>query len=98
MFELGGSNLRSIDFMLEGKPLFVRKLPLRLGLKFQSVDDGEAIPADVVAEFISTCVVYEDGGQVWNGEEVLDFDAASMMTLFSEVSGLTVTTEDAEKN
>lgn len=96
--ELGKTQPRAIDFELDGKPLAIRRLPLRLGLKIQSVEDGDFIPADIIAEFISTCVVYEDGNQVWTPEEVLDFDAQSMMLLFGEVSGLSTTVEEAEKN
>jgi len=96
--EIGGSKARPVDFTLEGKGLFVRKLPLRLALKIQSVDDGDVIPAEIVAEFISACVVYDDGGQVWDVDDVLEFDATSMMGLFTEVSGHAVTTEEAGKN
>lgn len=94
--EIGGSKPRSIDFTFHGKALFIKRLPLRVGLQMQRVSDGDFIPADVVAEIISSCVVYEDGSNVWSAEEVLDFDATSMMELFSEVSGLSV--EEAEKN
>ena len=96
--ELGAGKPRSIDFTFNGKPLAVRRLPLRLGLKLQNVGDGDTISSDIVAEFISTCVVHEDGSSVWNPDDVLDFDAAAMMSLFSEVSGLAVSTEEAEKN
>lgn len=89
---------RSIDFTFNDKPLFVRGLSLRVGLKIQGVADGDSIPADIVSEFISSCVVYEDGSNVWSTDEVLDFDAATMMQLFTEVSGLSVSAEEAEKN
>jgi len=96
--EIGGSKPHAVDFTLEGKALFTRKLPLRLALKMQNVDEGDAIPAELIAEFISSCVVYEDGVQVWSSEDVLEFDASAMMGLFSEVSGQAVTVEEAGKN
>lgn len=96
--ELGKSKPRPIDFKLDGKALAARRLPLRLALKIQSVGDGDALPADIVAEFISTCVVYKDGSTVWTPEEVLDFDAENMVELFQEVSGFSATVEEAEKN
>lgn len=89
---------RKIDFTYNKKPLFVRGLSLRVGLKIQGVADGDSIPADIVSEFIASCVVYEDGSKVWDIDEVLDFDAATMMKLFTEVSGLSVSAEEAEKN
>lgn len=96
--EIGGTKTRAVDFTLDGKQLYTRKLPLRLALKMQSVDDGEVVPADLIAEFISSCVVYEDGALVWTPDGVLEFDAAFMLELFTEVSGAAVTTEEAAKN
>lgn len=97
-FEIKRDKPRAIDFTFDGKKLAVRGLSLYMGLKLQGVSDGDMIPAEIVAEFISSCVVYEDGGNVWSPDEVLDMDATSMMTLFSEVSGISVSAEEAAKN
>lgn len=96
--EIGGSKVRPVDFTFNEKPLFMRKLTLRLALKIQSVDEGDSIPPEIVSEFISTCVVDADGKQVLTPEEVLEFDASAMMELFSEVSNQSITQEDAVKN
>lgn len=97
-FEIKSEKPKKIDFTFNGKQLFTRSLSLRIGLKLQGVEDGDLIPADIVSEFISSCVVYEDGKNVWGMDEVLDFDAAAMMKLFAEVSGISTSVEDAEKN
>ena len=89
---------RSIDFTFEGKPLFVRRLPLRLGLKLQSFGDEDSLPPEIVAEIISECVVNEDGKQVWSEDDVLGFDMEPMLKIFSEVSNAPVSAEEAEKN
>jgi hypothetical protein len=96
--EIGKKKPRPIDFTFNGKPLAVRKLPLRLGLKMNAFAGENSLPAELVAEIISHCVVSKDGKSVWNTEEVLDFDLDTMLKLFSEVSGEATGIEDAEKN
>jgi hypothetical protein len=94
--EIGSGKPRSIDFTFDGKPLAVRNMSLRLGLKMQLQGDEDGLPAELVAEIIAECVVDKKGNTVWGVDEVLDFDLEPMMKLFSEVSGATI--GDAEKN
>lgn len=95
--EVGKGKPRVIDFTYRGKPLAVRRLPLSLGLKMQTIT-GDSMPSELVAEVISECVVYKDGKKVWSVDDVLEFDVDPMLKLFSEISGASVSTEDAEKN
>ena len=95
--EIGKAKPREIDFTYEGKPLAVRRLPLRLGLKMQALTE-ESVPPEVVAEIISECVVSNDGKSVWSIDEILEFDLDSMLSLFSEVSDIALNVEEAEKN
>ena len=97
-FEIKSEKPKKIDFTFNGKQLYTRSLSLRIGLKVQGVSEGDLIPADIVSEFISSCVVYKDGSKVWDMDEVLDFDATAMMKLFKEVSGISTSLEEAEKN
>ena len=96
--EIGGSSPRETDFTFEGKPLFVRRLPLRLGLKLQQVSDGDSVPADTIAEIIAECIVLKDGTRPWSFEDVLDFDTPEMLRIFSEISESSVGDKEAEKN
>lgn len=96
--EIGVSKPRPIDFTKDEKTLAVRNLPLMLGVKMQGLTDGDAISGELIAEIVSTCVVYEDGSQVWTVEEVLENDMAPMLQLFHEVSGTMTSIADAEKN
>ena len=95
--EVGKVGPREIDFSYQGKALAVRKLPLRLGLKMQTLEEDSLSP-DIVAEVISECVVYKNGKTVWSIDEVLELDLQPMLKLFSEVSGTSFSAEDAEKN
>lgn len=95
--EIGGRKPKAIDFTFEGEPLFVRQLPLRLGLKLQGASDDDSVPAEIVAEIIAECVVREDGERPFDVDKVLDLDTRDMMDLFSAVSGGNKF-EDAEKN
>ena len=95
--EIGKAKPREIDFTYEGKPLAVRRLPLRLGLKMQALTE-ESVPPEVAAEIISECVVSNDGKSVWSIDEILEFDLDSMLSLFSEVSDIALNVEEAEKN
>lgn len=94
--EIGFDKPRPIDFTFKGAPLAVRSMPLRLGIKLQSIEQDEGVPADILAEIISACVVDKKGKSIWSVDEVLDFDLEPMLKLFNEVSGVTV--EDAAKN
>lgn len=95
--EIGSNKPRAIDFTFNGNALAVRKLPLSLGLKLQSAPE-DGIPAELVAEIISKCVVDGDGNKVWTPDDVLDFDLDPMLQLFSEISESVVRVEEAEKN
>ena len=95
--EIGSVKPRAIDFTYKGKKLAVRKMPLSLGLKLQTLED-DVVPPDLVAEIIAKCVVDEKGNQVWRLDEVLELDLDPMLQLFSEVSGAALTAEEAEKN
>ena len=95
--QIGKGKPREIDFEFEGKKLFVRKLPLSLGLKLHSVTD-DVVPPEFIAEVISECVIYKDGKKPFSVKDVLEFDLDPMLKLFSEVTGSTVSTEEAEKN
>lgn len=96
--EISGGRHKDTDFTFEGKPLFIRRLPLRLGLKLQSVSEGETVPAEIIAEIISECIVFEGGGKVWTHEDVLDFDTQPMLEIFSAISESSISGKDAEKN
>ena len=96
--EICSSKPKSVDFTFNKKPLFVRKLPLQLGLKMQEFDDGTSIPSEIVAEIISQCVVDAKGKAVWSTDEVLGFDLKPMLEIFSEVSGTSLNVGDAKKN
>lgn len=96
--DIVSSKPRSIDFTFDGKPLFVRRLPLQLGLKMQAVKEDESLPAEIIAEIISQCVVGKNGKAVWSVEDVLGLDLEPMLKLFSEISGMSVGIGDAEKN
>ena len=96
--EIGKKKARPIDFTFNGKPLAVRKLPLRLGLKMNAHAGEDSLPAELVAEIIANCVVGKDDKAIWDAEAVLDFDMETMLKLFSEVSGEAMGIEDAEKN
>jgi hypothetical protein len=95
--EVGREKPREIDFTYEGKPLAVRRLSLRLGLKLQEIQD-DSLPPETVAEVISECVVGKDGMKLWSVDDVLEFDLEVMLNLFSEVSGISFNIEEAEKN
>lgn len=95
--EIGGRKPKAIDFTFEGEPLFVRQLPLRLGLKLQGASDDDAVPAELVAEIIAECVVRENGERPFSIDDILDFDTRDMMELFSAVSSDSSFGE-AEKN
>lgn len=89
---------RAVDFTINGAPLFIRKMPLRLGLKLQQgmTDDG-GLPAELVAEAIQQCTLLEGGAPAFESvDTVLDMDTGSMLQLFSEVSAIAFA--DAEKN
>ena len=94
--EVGFVKPRSVDFTFDGKPLAVRNMPLRLGLKLQAIDKDGDVPPELVAEIIADCVVDKGGKSVWSIDDVLNFDLEPMLRIFSEVSGEKV--EDAEKN
>jgi len=94
--EVGLVKSRSVDFTFDGKPLAVRNLSLRLGLKLQATNKDNEVPPEVVAEIIADCVVDEGGKSVWSIDDVLNFDLEPMLKIFSEVSGARV--KDAEKN
>ena len=96
--EICSSKPRSVDFTFDGKPLFIRQLPLELGLKMQVFEEDANIPPDIIAEIISQCVVDEKGKAVWSVDDVLGFDLKPMLELFSEVSGTSLNVEDAKKN
>jgi hypothetical protein len=97
--EIGGKKPRAVDFTFEGKALFVRQLPLRLGLKIQGVAEDDSLPAEIVAEIIAECVVFEDGSKCFDVDRVLDFDTREMMELFGAVSSdAEESTKNAGKN
>ena len=99
--EIGNSKPTPVDFTVGGKALYARKMPLRLGLKMQGEmsDDKVEMDAEVVAEIILQCVVFKDGKPAFeSAEEVLGWDAGVMLGLFAEVSSISFTVEDAEKN
>lgn len=96
--EIGASKPRPIDFTKDEKKLAVRSLPLSLGVKMQGITEDRKISGELIAEIVSTCVVYEDGSQVWTVDEVLQNDMAPMLQLFHKVSGAMATIEDAGKN
>ena len=95
--EIGGRKPRPIDFTFEGEPLFVRQLPLRLGLKLQSESDDDMVPAEIIAEIIAECVVNKGGNNVFDVDSILGFDTKDMLELFSAVSG-EASVKEAEKN
>ena len=95
--EICSSKPRDVDFTFNGKPLFVRQMPLQLGLKVQAMGDGDNVSPDIVAEIISQCVVDGKGKAIWSTDDVLGFDLKPMLEIFSEVSGRS-TIEDAKKN
>ena len=95
--EICAGKPREVDFTFDGKPLFVRQMPLQLGLKLQTVEDGDSVSPEIVAEIISQCVVDAKGKAVWSNDDVLGFDLKPMLEIFSEVSGRS-TIEDAKKN
>ena len=95
--EIGGRKPRATDFTFDGEPLFVRQMPLRLGIKLQSVNEDGEIPAEIIAEIIAGCVVSGKGEVVFDVDTVLDFDIKEMMELFSVISK-TDSIGDAEKN
>ena len=95
--EICSSKPREVDFTFNGKQLFVRQMPLQLGLKVQAMEDGADVSPEIVAEIISQCVVDGKGKSIWSNEDVLGFDLKPMLEIFSEVSGRS-TIEDAKKN
>lgn len=96
--EIGSSKPRKVKFNFRGNPVYVRKMPLMLGLKMQSVAEGEVMPPEIIGEIIAACVVDEDGNCLWSMEDVLNFDLDPMLKLFGEVSGTSLKVGDAEKN
>ena len=99
--EVSSSKPKETEFTIDGEALFIRKMPLRLGLKLQgAVGDGSTeVPAEVVAGSLFECVVLKDGSNAFESvEAVLDLDTAVMLRLFSEVSSKSFEVEDARKN
>lgn len=99
--EVRSSKPQKTEFTIDGEVLFVRKMPLRLGLKLQgAVGDGSTeVPAEVVAGSIFECVVLKDGSPAFESvESVLDMDTAVMLGLFSVVSEKSFQVENARKN
>lgn len=94
--EIGMAKPRATDFTVNGKAVSVRKLPLSLGLRLQSVE-GE-IPPEIIAEVIAQCVVDGKGKPIFTVETVLNHDLEPMLKLFYEVTSSVAKGEDAEKN
>jgi len=95
--EICSSKPTAVDFTFNSKPLFVRQMPLQLGLKVQSLEDGGSVAPEIVADIISQCVVDAKGKAVWSSADVLGFDLKPMLEIFAEVSGRS-TIEEAKKN
>ena len=99
--EVSSSKPKKTEFTIDGEALFIRKMPLRLGLKLQgAVGDGTTeVPAELVAGSLFECVVLKDGSHAFESvDAVLDLDTAVMLSLFSEVSSQSFAIEDARKN
>ena len=96
--EICSSKPKEVDFTFNGKPLFVRNLPLKLGLKMQAFVDDASIPPELLAEIVSQCVVDGKGKPVWSADDVLGFDLKPMLQIFTEVSGTALNVDDAKKN
>ena len=99
--ELCSKKPRPIDVVHNGEPLFARKMPFRLGFKIQGGLEGDSVQvdADLVAEIIVECVVTGKGKPAFKSTAaVLSMDAGAVSALFAEVSAISFSIEDAEKN
>lgn len=90
--EITANKPRPIEYTFNGKPLAVRNMSLKLGIRLQTTPDDQ----NLVAEIISESIVDEQGKPALSVEDVMNGDAEMMMKLFREISGTSV--KDAEKN